>query len=170
VCVLVLVKGVTFFVFFARQKKAALAPGAWPKSKPRGGGSAVSKGGENKIAPPRGAKRASFGMGKNLLFFCLRSQPKLSRPIWDREGPGTSLPGSLRLIRPIGSMRLGCHGHRKLPSKFVQYVSEPPFRRLEDTPSKLKASLQCYLLYYLLASCVRVAVPPGAWPATRFEP
>jgi hypothetical protein len=32
-----------FFCFVARQKKATLVPGAWPKSKPRGGGSVVSK-------------------------------------------------------------------------------------------------------------------------------
>jgi hypothetical protein len=40
------------FCFFARQKKAAFAPGAWPKRKPRGGESAVSV-----------SKGALFGLG-----------------------------------------------------------------------------------------------------------
>jgi len=40
------------FCFVARQKKAAFAPGAWPKRKPRGGGSAVSM-----------SKGALFGLG-----------------------------------------------------------------------------------------------------------
>jgi len=45
--------GNTFaFCFVARQKKAAFAPGAWPKRKPRGGGSAVSM-----------SKGALFGLG-----------------------------------------------------------------------------------------------------------
>ena len=50
--------------FFFLQKKAALAPGAWPKRKPRGGGSAVSKAAlfvGKKNRPLRGAKRSLGG-------------------------------------------------------------------------------------------------------------
>jgi hypothetical protein len=50
-----------------RQKKAALAPGAWPKSKPRGSGSAVSKEAPEalfveKKLPPEGGKAGLQGV------------------------------------------------------------------------------------------------------------
>jgi hypothetical protein len=55
------------------------------------------------------------------------SQIKLSRPIWDREEPGTSLPGSLNTPNRVCSMRLGYHYHyhaydtfpRKVPLEFI---------------------------------------------------
>jgi hypothetical protein len=86
-----------FFCFVARQKKAALAPGAWSGSKPRGGGSAASKGAflsvEKKSPPPTkndlnlsGAKRAPSGGGVKMTYFCLRrpeiaSVPKRHPPL-----------------------------------------------------------------------------------------